>query len=477
MRISGKEEKVMITIVGLGTGDADALTLGALRRIKQAGHVVLQTKHVPVADYLEREGVRFGTLDALYEQAEDFEALIECTVAYFADKQDCVFGILGGARNHALAGALKERYACDSLPGVAPGEYALELCGISAAYAEVIAADDIEGADIHARKPFAVTEMDSAYRAADVTLAFSRYYPHDYPVYWVVGREVRVLPLCDVPKQQLFSYACTLVLPGLPLEKRQAYTFEDLVDIMRRLRGAGGCPWDKEQTHETLRQYLLEESYEVMDAVDQKDPLMLYDELGDVLLQVVFHAQIAEEHAEFDARDVTTAVCTKMIHRHTHIFGEDEIATAEGVIANWEKIKRQEKGEESIAASMRGAMEQSALMRAAKVQKKAGAAGFDWEDATGALEKLHEELGELECDRAAGKDLEEEAGDLLFAMVNFLRLSKLNAEVALNAAVRKFINRFAYMEEAAKKSGRNLAQMTLNEQEELWQQAKAAGVK
>ena len=210
-----------------------------------------------------------------------------------------------------------------------------------------------------------------------------------------------------------------------------------------------------------------------MAAVDQEDPMQLADELGDVLMQVAFHAQIGQECGEFDLTDITTCIAKKMIHRHTHIFGSDKLDTSGQVAANWEKIKRQEKGLATITDSLKDVpLGMELLLRAAKVQKKAAGVGFDWPDYRGALEKVQEELLELQQEIEKEGALEEEAGDLLFACVNLLRLLKVNGAIALESAIRKFISRFQYMEEEAEETGKNLASLSLEEQEMLWQQAK-----
>lgn len=234
----------MITVIGMGLGTEDTLTLGALKALRTAREVILQTGNVPVADFLAREGIAFDTLDAFYERAADFEELLEDTVDFFAEHTQAVFGILGNARGNAFVTELAQKYPLTVLPGVAQGEFALDRCGIYAAAVRCIAADDLDAAELDARIPTAVTELDSPFRAADVALAFSRYYPHDHPIFLVKGERVTRIPLNELDRQEL-GYDCTAVIPALPLEERQAYTFEDLVEVMEILRSKNGCPWDK----------------------------------------------------------------------------------------------------------------------------------------------------------------------------------------------------------------------------------------
>lgn len=262
-----------------------------------------------------------------------------------------------------------------------------------------------------------------------------------------------------------------LIVPARTLEEKNRYTYVDLLEIMQRLRAPGGCPWDAEQTHETLRPYLIEESYEVADAVDSGDVHALYDELGDVLLQVVFHAQIGREEGSFDMNDVTTAVCAKMIRRHPHVFGEVQVQGSDEVLQNWDRIKQTEKNEKTYTSAMEDIpRHMSALLRAAKIQKKAANLGFEWPEPSGALEKVREETEEFEDElEQNGPGLEAEGGDLLFAVVNTLRMLQIDPETALSATCRKFIDRFRYIEEHAQ---RDLRELSLAEMDALWDEAK-----
>lgn len=253
------------------------------------------------------------------------------------------------------------------------------------------------------------------------------------------------------------------------------YTLESLTAIMEKLRSDQGCPWDREQTHQTLTRYLIEEAYEVIDAIEQQDPQALAEELGDVLLQIVFHAQIASENGQFTMDDVLKAVCEKMIRRHPHVFADTEINSVEDVLSNWEAIKKREKANQDRKSLLDGIPKHlPALLRAEKIQSKAAKVGFDWNDISGTIAKLEEEIEEFKQAVAAANhgDMEAEIGDLFFSLVNVCRFLNINPERALNLTTNKFIRRFQYMEKQAALNNRELNTMSLAEMDQLWETAK-----
>lgn len=253
------------------------------------------------------------------------------------------------------------------------------------------------------------------------------------------------------------------------------YTLESLTAIMEKLRSDQGCPWDREQTHQSLTRYLIEEAYEVIDAIEQQDPQALAEELGDVLLQIVFHAKIASENGQFTMDDVLKAVCEKMIRRHPHVFADTEINSVEDVLSNWEAIKKREKANQDRKSLLDGIPKHlPALLRAEKIQSKAAKVGFDWNDISGTIAKLEEEIEEFKQAVAAANhgDMEAEIGDLFFSLVNVCRFLNINPERALNLTTNKFIRRFQYMEKQAALNNRELNTMSLAEMDQLWETAK-----
>ncbi|NMP37725.1 MAG: nucleoside triphosphate pyrophosphohydrolase [Clostridiales bacterium] len=262
----------------------------------------------------------------------------------------------------------------------------------------------------------------------------------------------------------------------MDFEQKEKYYAEDLVSIMKLLREPGGCPWDAEQNHQSIRKNFIEETYEVLEAIDTENPELLCEELGDVMLQIVFHAQMEAEKGVFDFSDVTDGICRKLIERHPHVFGEVSVANSDEVLVNWDAIKRKTKNQKSVSESMNSVPKVfPALMRSEKIQSKARKAGFDWNDnGEGAFEKLSEETNELKAAAESGshEDIEEELGDVLFSAVNISSFLKCDPEEALTKATDKFISRFTAVENAAKEKGIDMQTASLEQLDELWNEAK-----
>jgi MazG family protein len=270
-------------------------------------------------------------------------------------------------------------------------------------------------------------------------------------------------------------------IPGKPSINRLGKLFEDLAAVQARLRAPGGCPWDRLQTHSTLRTYLIEEAYEVLDAIEKGSPRDLAEELGDLLLQVLFHADLAREAGAFDISDVITGIHDKMVHRHPHVFGNVKADTPDEVLKNWAQIKAKEKQstEPQSPAQTPSALDGvprslPALLEALQLTRRAAQVGFDWERIDGIFEKLEEELVELRAALQGSSDraIEEEVGDLLFSIVNLARFLKLDPEVTLKLSNQKFKHRFQEMESEASLSGNKLSQLSKEQLEELWVAAK-----
>ncbi len=258
-------------------------------------------------------------------------------------------------------------------------------------------------------------------------------------------------------------------------EYKEKYGLEDFIRLIDVLRGPGGCPWDIKQTHESLKHNVVEEAWEVVDAINEGSEAHLREELGDLLMQVIFHASISKEHGGFTLDDISDEAVKKLVHRHPHVFGTVKADTPDEVLTNWDAIKRADRGQQSAASAMDGIPRGlPGLMRSEKIQSKAAKYGFDWPDVSGAMDKLREETAELQEGIDAGdiENIKEEIGDALFSVVNVARFYKLDTEECMHAACEKFIRRFRYLEEGAAREGLRLEDMTLGQMERIYQEAR-----
>lgn len=260
----------------------------------------------------------------------------------------------------------------------------------------------------------------------------------------------------------------------LEFKQKEKYNVYDLKEIIALLRSPGGCPWDGEQTHESIRRNFLEEAYEACEAIDEKNPNHLCEELGDVLMQVIFHADIEEKAGNFNLDDVADMTCKKLIYRHPHIFSNVSADTSEKVLKNWEELKMKERGQRSVADTMKSVSHAlPAMWRADKIISKGANAGFQWNSVSDALDKLSEEVEELRQAVSSGENISEELGDTIFSAVHVAQMLKIDPEEALSCASDKFISRFGYVEEAAKKDGKVLGDLTEKEMLDYYKKSKS----
>jgi len=324
--------------------------------------------------------------------------------------------------------------------------------------------------------PALIGGIQSSLLASGVQQVLLPFYPADHPV-WLVHiakpddpAQVEALPLAEIHLASRLAAGSCLYLPALGAST----SFEAFQEIIAHLRAPDGCPWDREQTHQSLRTHLLEETYEVLAALDADNPAEMREEFGDLLLQVVLHAQIAAEYGEFNMAEVLETIHTKIVRRHPHVFGDLELKDAQGVLRNWERLKAEErqvngKSEASLLDGVGSAL--PALLQAEQFQRRAAHVGFDWPDIQGVLDKLEEELQEVHAARDANERYSE-IGDLLFAVVNLARWFKVEPESALRDTNRRFRRRFGYIEQQARLQGRSISDLSLDEMEALWQEAK-----
>lgn len=481
-----------ITVIGIGPGGKQYLTLEAIEKIKEANTLYLRTEKHPIVDYIKTIGIKIESFDNIYDTHENFEEVYDKIVDKLIElsKDENVVYAVPGSPFVAENTVQKLMSMCDDIEDVE-----LEvIAGVSfiEAIINTLGKDPVNGLKIidalqmDSQRPdsdvdIIITQVYNRFVASDVKLKLMEYYDDEYEITIIRGagidgeEKILGIPLYELDRADGLDHLTSIFIPKAVNNKMKRYKMDNLVSIMEKLRSREGCPWDREQDHQTLKPYLIEESYEVLEALEEGDMDLLEEELGDLLLQIVFHSQIANESGYFNITDVITGICSKLISRHPHVFGDLSVDTAERVLINWEEIKREEKEEKSYTESlMRIPKQLPALMKSYKIQGKAAKVGFDWDDVHGAMAKVSEELQELEWALENDNELNmnEEIGDLLFAVVNVARFLEIRPELALNNTIEKFIRRFNYIERSAKENGNDLQEMTLEDLDNLWNLAK-----
>jgi len=480
-----------IHIVGLGAGDLEQLPLGIYKTLKQARHLFLRTKEHPVVAELSNEGLAYQSFDDIYEQQESFEAVYTQIVDRLVEEAKTHGEIVYAVPGHPL---VAERTVQLLLDNRETHQLELNIKGgqsfLDPLFAR-LAVDPIEGfllldaTNLQSKQvnPAVHTVIAQVYdqlTASDVKLTLMEVFPDDYPVtvataVGVAGMEiVETVPLFELDRVDHLGNLSLVYVAPTSDESILQRQFSTLKEIIAILRGPDGCPWDRKQTHQSLRKYLLEETYEVLETIDDDDPDAMCEEMGDLLLQIMLHAQIASEVGDFTIEDVIAGLCAKMIRRHPHVFGDVEAGDADKVVANWNEIKGQEKAEkgaqpnESLLSGI--PRDLPALLYAHKLQKKAAEVGFDWKHIEDVYAKIEEEY--LEVKQASPDEQKGELGDLLFAVVNLARFLKVDPEEALALTNRKFKQRFLYIEQKLQEENRTFAETNLEEMDRWWEEAK-----
>ncbi|UBK68673.1 bifunctional methyltransferase/pyrophosphohydrolase YabN [Clostridium perfringens] len=481
----------MLKIMGLGPGAYEALTIGALKELKNNKNIYFRTEKHPTVDFLKDEGIKFESYDHAYEKYDSFDDvykyIAEDLITKVKDDEDLIYAVPG----HPLVAeksvinlielCKENNIKYEVLPAVSFVDAMMEALQVDPIEGvKIIDAFDMKNQILDKRVGTIITQVYNNFIASEVKLRLLEGYEDDTEIIFVraAGIEglesIRKIPLYELDWQEDIDYLTSIYIPKDLGNKKD---FQDLLDIIETLRNPGGCPWDREQTHESLKSALLEECYEVIDAIENEDEDALIEELGDVLLQVVFHASIGKEDGYFDIMDVIGGISNKMVNRHPHVFGNEEANTSEQVLVNWDEIKKEEKGIKTLTEEMQNiAKSLPATTRAYKVQKKAKKVGFDWNDVNYTMDKVKEELNEIkEVYNCEDKSIiEGEVGDLLFACINVARFLEVDGELALDKTIKKFIKIFSYIENEAIKNNKNLKDMTLEEMDKLWEEAKTS---
>ncbi|ENH97628.1 MazG family protein [Gracilibacillus halophilus YIM-C55.5] len=477
-----------IEVLGLGGGDINQLPLGVYRQLQNTtSKCFVRTKDHPIVEQLETEGITFTSFDHIYEKHDQFQdvykEITEQLLQYAWEEGHIVYAVPG----HPMVAERTVQLLLEQ------DQVTIEMAGGQSFIDDVLTAaniDPIEGFQLidatsferHQLQHQQHTIFSQVYDqmiASDVKLVLLEDVAPEQLVYLIEAagsseETVKQVPLVELDQEATLSNLTSVYVPPIDREKLH-HQFFCLRDVIATLRGPNGCPWDRKQTHESLKKYLIEETYEVLEAIDKEDDDGIIEELGDILLQVMLHSQIGEDAGFFTIDDVIYSITEKMIHRHPHVFADGDATTAEEVKNNWEELKKQEKPSFSHKTVLEG-LNQSlpATLYAEEMQKTVSKVGFDWDEPHAMWEKVEEELQEFrETLRNGHKaEMEDEFGDILFAMINLARYYKLNPEVALMHTNHKFQRRFSYVEQKVEESDKSWDDYTLQELDRYWEEAK-----
>ncbi len=478
-----------ITVMGLGPGRIDQLTKEAIDHLTGVGELYLRTcKHPMVKDLPAHLNIL--SFDEIYDASSQFEDVYAEIVRRVLELGRRPVGV-----TYAVPGSpFVAEATCPEIikqarelgipvrviEGISFIEPVCTALGIDP-YPRLVLADAMELAmarfpSFPPTFPILIAQVYSRQLAAELKMTLSAVYPDEHPVVLVhaAGTEdeiVERLQLYEIDRSEQIGLLTVCYLPPMG----NGSGFEDFAEVVARLRDPqGGCQWDREQTHLSLRKSLLEETYEALQAIDEGDPQKLSEELGDLLLQIVLHAQIGYEEGDFNMRDVLQGIHDKIVRRHPHVFGDTQLRDMDHLLANWEKLKaaeRKENGnaEKSLLDGVPAIL--PALEQAQEVQARAARVGFDWKDINGVLAKVMEEINEIQAAQNQ-EELVDELGDLLFALVNYSRWRGVESEFALKGTVEKFRLRFGYIEKKARAQGREVSQLSFEELDAAWEEAK-----
>lgn len=482
-----------INILGLGPGDVESLTLGVVNKINSGIKNFLRTEKHPTIKYFKDNNIPYESFDYVYEKENEFDDVYKYIVDELVIKsneyEEINYFVPGNPMVaertvELLLERRSETLQIELFTGMSFIDPVIQLVGRDPINGlKIVDGTTFNMKDININIDYIIVQVYNNRVASNVKLLLSDIYGDEYEIYLVnsagiKGKEnLMKIPIYELDRIKSIDALTSIYVPKMDKIIKNIYDFDDIINTMEILRSDKGCPWDREQTHESIRESVIEEAYEVVDAIDKGDIDSLVEELGDLLFQVIFHCQIGREQGEFNLYDVTTALNKKLIYRHPHVFNEKKVEKSDEVVYNWNKLKFKQRNIETYTGILKDVPKLPSLMRSYKVQERAGQIGFDWDSVDGALEKVKEEYYEVieSINNIEGGDtrkVEEEIGDLLFAVVNVCRFLNVNPEIALNRTVNKFIDRFEFMEKKSKKIGKKLEEMTLEELDDLWEEAK-----
>ena len=444
-----------ITVVGTGY-EPGQLTKSACTALMSGDSVILRTGHSDIAKWLKNENIDYNTLDIIYEQCDDFDSLIEASVKSIiseASDKDIVYGVFD-VRDVTVGEIMRIVGNVEVIPGP-PVEG--ELFALASGDTQLVAASDWNECRLTSSHNTIFREIDTRELAAEVKLKLMEHYPEDCEAYMFKGGLVKKIPLYELDRQPEYDHTTAVMVQAVKdVCQLQRFDYGDLLNIVRRLREPGGCPWDRRQSHDSLRIHMIEEAYEVVSAIEQGDTDAMYDELGDVMLQVALHADIASEHGEFESMDVTSAICKKMINRHPHVFRGEKLPERGMEGEEWRKIKRREKGFDGYSEALKSIPEAlPALMPAEKAISRAADGKYSMLDDLDEAVKSWMEA-QPGCESKA-------AGELLLSAVNSIILRGAQPELALKDAVAGFIDAYCIAESTIIADGKNVDELDAEE--------------
>ncbi len=478
-----------ITIIGLGAGDLDQLPLGVYKKLIHSENLYVRTEEHPVLEQLKSEGITWKSFDHIYESQDQFEEVYKAIVSellLLAKGSPIIYAVPG----HPL---VAEKTVQLLLEAQREGKAIVAIEGGQSFLDPIFGAlhiDPIEGFqlldgtsfkrdDVQMNSHVLIGQVYDAFSASEVKLTLMEKYPDDYKVTLVTAagstsEKLQEISLYELDRVMELDNLTTLYVPPVTRMENRTKEWQTFREVIATLRGPNGCPWDKEQTHSTLKKYAIEEVYELLQAIDEEDDNHIVEELGDVLLQVFLHAQIGEDDGYFSMEDILASITEKMIRRHPHVFGDERLEDSAEVLRNWQEIKDAEKKDidKSILDGEHRA--DSSLLTSYNYQKRAAKYGFDWPEVTEAWKKFEEELAEWREELRAGsiETQTDELGDVLFTIVNLSRFYGLSPELAMMQANEKFKRRFQYIEKNVGKGRGDFSLYSLDELDEFWNEAK-----
>ncbi len=465
-----------ITVIGLGVDGFDLPSI-AEKIINDSDVVVARTGEALSVKLLLEKFPKIKTLDSVYLKSRNFDTLnanlAKEILSLAKDRSVCYLVDGSASEDNSVKYILKRHKNVRLITGVSHAVKCLERVRVCEPSFTAVSAYEIKSAKLST--PLVVTAIDSSILASDVKLTLSERFGEESVIFVSSNSLVKKIKLYELDRIKNFDYSTCLYLPSATLTEKQRYDFDDLLEILSILRAPNGCPWDREQTEKSILKNVIEEAYELVDAVNNEDDEQIIEETGDLILQSAFYVIFGEEDYRYTRGDVLSGICQKLISRHTHVFGGDRAVKPDDALSVWNKNKIVEKGFNSATEYLKSVPSaMPSLMRAEKVGKRAGKYGFDFACFEDAISKLNEEILELKTAKQSGdkEEIERECGDVLFSAVNAVRLLGVDSELSLARSVEKFISRFSRVEESVIKSGKDLTDLSASELDSIYESVK-----